>query len=352
MPFNYPRIEFDHEGVCNFCSNHKKNLYEGADALKEKILSCNHKGKNQKYDCAVGFSGGRDSSYLLYFLSAVLKLKVIAFTIDNGNLPPETQDNINNITNLLNIDLVIKKYTYLEKCSKYHLKTWLHHPSAAMISALCTGCRLGLAKGIYELMLEYNVPVYISGATPFEGNQFKTNLLRIPIKSNRKNSLILGYLSQTVKNPRWISNSYCSFIQANEFMAFYGGRYNKMLKQKGYIRIYPFHTYIRWEEKKVIDVIEKELKWQKNSQTGSTWRGDCDTALLKLYLYKKLLGYNDKDDSLSDLIRDEQLSREEALQRLEREHEISETAIKNIVEKNGINYLYFQKIVNSISKVY
>ena len=83
----------------------------------------------------------------------------------------------------------------------------------------------------------------------------------------------------------------------------------------------------------------------KNSQTGSTWRGDCDIALLKSYLYKTLLGYNDKDDSLSDLIRDGQITREDALQKLESEQYISESAIKNIVEKNGINYGYFQEVL-------
>lgn len=343
MPANYPQIMFDNEGVCNFCINQRKIEYQGAEALKSKILSYRRVSGSSKYDCAVGFSGGRDSSYLLYYLSKVLNLNVIAFTIDNGNIPPETQQNIKNTAKLLNIKVIIKHYPYLENCLTHHLKAWLQKPSATMITALCVGCRLGIAKGEYKLLQEYQIPVYISGGTPFEGNNYKTTLLRIPQNNKKKASLILGYIFQVIQNPKWISNPYAFFIQANEFMAYYGRRYKKKLRLKGYITISPFWRYIKWEEKKIIDTIENELGWIKNSQTGSTWRGDCDIALLKSYLYKTLLGYNDKDDSLSDLIRDGQITREDALQRLESEQYISESVIKNIVEKNGINYGYFQE---------
>ncbi|MBN1970755.1 MAG: hypothetical protein JW870_15415 [Candidatus Delongbacteria bacterium] len=350
MPYCYPGIEFDDEGICNFCRNYKNIEYLGAEELKREILASGKIRENSKYSCAVGFSGGRDSTYLLYFLSVVLKLKVIAFNIDNGYLPSVTQDNIKNITKLLNIDLVIKKFPYLEKCFHNHLKAWLHKPSAAMISALCIGCRLGLEKGIYELVQEYDIPVYIEGDTPFEGNQYKTNLIRISENSRTKSSLVLGYLSQVSKNIRWISNPYCIFTQTNEYLAFYGLWYTKKLKRKGRSKISPFHKYIRWEEEKIIDVLENKLGWKRNKKTGSTWRGDCDIALLKLYLYKELLGYNDKDDSLSDLIRDGQISREKALNRLEGEQFISERLIRYIVEKNNIDFCYFQEIINNIKE--
>lgn len=346
MPINYPGIMFNHEGVCNFCTNKKRIEYKGPEALKNKILSYRNIKSGSNYDCALGFSGGRDSSYLLYYLSKVLNLKVLALLIDNGTMPPETQHNVKNIRNILNVDMVTKKYPYLKNCFRHHVNAFLYKPSPAMITSFCIGCRLGLAKGIYDLLQEYQIPVYISGSTPFEGNQYKTNLLRFSPYSKTKFSLILGYIIQVAKNVKWISNPYALSIQVKEFMAFYGLRYYKKLHRKGYNTISPFHEYIKWDEKKVINIIENELGWIKNSQTGSTWRSDCDIALLKLYLYKKFLGFNDKDDSLSDLIRDGQITRDEALQRLEAEQYISESVIKNIVEKNGMDFDYFQEVIN------
>ncbi len=47
----------------------------------EKILDSKPSGQ---YDCCVLFSGGKDSTYLLFLLKEVYKKKVIAVTIDNG----------------------------------------------------------------------------------------------------------------------------------------------------------------------------------------------------------------------------------------------------------------------------
>ena len=352
LPYNYPQIKLNNKGVCNFCENNKVIEYKGDEKLKNKILSYQKPGNKYHYDCIVGFSGGRDSTYLLYYLSRVLGLNIIALTVDNGNVPIETQSNIMNITKQLNIKLVTKKYDYLEKCFKHHLKSWTHKPSAAMVSALCVGCRLGLARGKYETLLENKTPVFISGGTPFEGKHYKTNIMRIPAKNKAKYSLILGYIYQVLLNRMWITNPYSLGIQIKEFAAFYGKMYDKKLSKKGYVTISPYWSYIKWEEEKIIDTIENKLGWKRNKQTGSTWRGDCDIALLKLYLYKKLLGFNDKDDSLSDLIRDGQVSRYKALQRLESEQYISEDVVKNIIEKYNINYKNFQIILKNYTKSY
>jgi hypothetical protein len=104
--------------------------------------------------------------------------------------------------------------------------------------------------------------------------------------------------------------------------------------------IRPFNAYVRWVETEIVATIENELHWKKHSGTTSTWRADCDVALLKLYMYKKLLGFNDKDDGLSCLIRDGQLSRAEALSRIEAEGNIPEWVIREIVDRSGLPFPY------------
>ena len=78
-------------------------------ALRKKILSHLKNNENRDYDCVLGFSGGRDSSYLLYYLVTVLNLRVLAFAVDNGFIPEQTITNVERISNLLNVDLVIEK---------------------------------------------------------------------------------------------------------------------------------------------------------------------------------------------------------------------------------------------------
>ena len=65
-------IVFDSNGVCNYCHTqemmeNKFPLGQEGDATVNKIVNkIKEKGKNKQYDCIVGVSGGRDSTYTLY----------------------------------------------------------------------------------------------------------------------------------------------------------------------------------------------------------------------------------------------------------------------------------------------
>jgi len=338
LPENYPGITFNEEGICNHCINYKERKYLGGDALKMEIDSFlkTKKDRNDNYDCVLGLSGGRDSSFLLYYLVKYLNLKVLAYSVDHGFIPEQTKQNMKNMTDILNVKLIIEEHNYLKKCIKHHILSWLYKPSPAMIGMLCTGCRIGMDMGILNFAKNNNIPVIIMGGTPIEGAGYKFDIMKINPNSNNITSFILGYLFRLIINPKWILNSTCLITQIKEFYCHY---YRKILHiRKDLLKIEPFYSYIGWKENEVISTIENELKWKKNPNTDSTWRGDCDIALLKLYLYKKTLGFNDIDDGLSSLIRDGQINREEALERLKKEEEIPEEVIKKIFDKIGLNY--------------
>ncbi len=104
------------------------------------------------------------------------------------------------------------------------------------------------------------------------------------------------------------------------------------------MKIHPFQTHIRWVESEVMSTIEDKLNWKRNPNILSSARGDCDIAILRSYLYKKTLGFNDKDCELSAMIRDNQISREEAFERLDFEGNVSEDLIKQIFYDLRLDY--------------
>lgn len=63
LPESAPATQFDDEGVCSQCRTHihKRISYKGESKLLEVLDS--HRGTGNKYDCLIGISGGRDSSY-------------------------------------------------------------------------------------------------------------------------------------------------------------------------------------------------------------------------------------------------------------------------------------------------
>ena len=101
-------IIFDENGYCNHCTDAiATNLKDGqsADLLEEIINSIKRKGKNSKYDCVVGISGGVDSSYTAY-LCKNYGLRPLLVHMDNGWDTEISVKNIKNIVRKLELDYV------------------------------------------------------------------------------------------------------------------------------------------------------------------------------------------------------------------------------------------------------
>lgn len=76
--------------------------------LKNEIFSnIINKKRGDKYDVAVMYSGGKDSSYLLCLLKEVYNLRVVAVTVDNGYEHDGVNENIKKFTDGLGVELVI-----------------------------------------------------------------------------------------------------------------------------------------------------------------------------------------------------------------------------------------------------
>jgi N-acetyl sugar amidotransferase len=115
-------IKFNKDGVCNYCQEFEntaeliKNGKIIDDSLNVDSLVCSIKsaGKNRKYDCIVGVSGGVDSSWAL--VKAVeLGLRPLAVHMDNGWNSELAQNNIHQLVKKLNVDLythVVDWYEY------------------------------------------------------------------------------------------------------------------------------------------------------------------------------------------------------------------------------------------------
>lgn len=68
--YNDSDLVLDSNGICNHCLSYNKEYAhlpkeeERAKKLKEITTTIKENGKNKKYDCLMGVSGGVDSTYL------------------------------------------------------------------------------------------------------------------------------------------------------------------------------------------------------------------------------------------------------------------------------------------------
>lgn len=340
LPSNYPGISFDENGVCCFChQSHEQFQYPGIEQLKEKLKTIlSQCDSNRKYDCVVGCSGGRDSSYLLYIAKEVLNLNVLTLSICHDFMTPQARNNIKVLTEKLGVDVDYVTNDMLNKSSRKSVKTWAKHPDAAMSVTFCTGCRYGLRKLIPRYAKEKNIPIILIGDVPFEKMDYRVELLCDDRKVNIVNKL-LGYSKRVLQNPAYIKTI------SDQFQDYISWGKDKELKEFP-IRITPFY-YMEWKEEEVLSKI-REYGWEYDTTFNSTWRSDCYINLIRQFVYKKMVGFNDQDVYYAELLRDKKIELKDAIEKIDQCCNYDINVIKKIF-KNFYDIDY-EKIADKIEK--
>jgi N-acetyl sugar amidotransferase len=115
-------ITFDAQGVCSYCKTfliHSSPVLDKAPEDRERDLialigEIKKVGRDKRYDCVIGVSGGVDSSWAL--VKAVeLGLRPLAVHMDNGWNSELAQNNIANLVRGLGVDL----YTHVIDWDEY-----------------------------------------------------------------------------------------------------------------------------------------------------------------------------------------------------------------------------------------
>jgi N-acetyl sugar amidotransferase len=105
-----PGIKFDEHGVSNYAYLFDRLVdefprgKEGNKLWENFVSKIKNNGKNNRYNCILGVSGGTDSSYLMH-LSIKYGLHPLAVNLDNGWSSDISVKNIKKVTTALNIDL-------------------------------------------------------------------------------------------------------------------------------------------------------------------------------------------------------------------------------------------------------
>ncbi|WP_410507454.1 ATPase [Methanosarcina hadiensis] len=342
LPETAPNITFDKDGVCNFCHSYRNVEYEGESKLKEILYS--YRKDSNKYDCVVGVSGGRDSSYTLLKLVKDYKLKVLAVNYENPFTDPQARINIDNAIQALNVDVVSFKLknNIHEKTFKHNFTSWLRKPSPATIPMMCIACKL-ILPNVINYAKKYDVKCVVTGGNPYEYISFKRELLNVPTDENYMNLLTKsfgikgfgGIASEVLKNPSYchpmcIPTMITGFLYGNPYS--FGPRF--LTPKINFIDI--FH-YIPWQEEEVLLRIKQELNWESPKRFSSSWRFDCTVSHLKDYMYMKTLSMTEKDDFYSKMVREGVITREDALMRIKEENKLHINEVQELLDSTGIS---------------
>jgi len=337
LPETYPGITFDEAGVCNYCRSHQPWQYLGQDALQRLIEPL--RGRGNEYDCVAGVSGGRDSSYMLYYLVKVCNLRVLAWSADNGFVPEAAKANLRHMASALGVDLIIQEHDILKRHVHTNVSAWLRHPSPVMIPMICCGCRLGVSRGLLEHAKLVGAPlVAMSLSTPLERGYLKQALFAAHPLGGHIGSHLLSQVStlayETLRSPAYLKPDNAGICAAEYAYFFHLERIQRLLYPGQ--RLLDFYRYIEWDEERILSTITQQLGWRQDARSASSWRFDCRLSYLKNHLMEHTIGSTEKEDGLSNMIREGMITRDQALERLESETVIPPDLIRELLGDIGL----------------
>jgi len=293
-----PGIEFDKDGICNFCHSHDEltkifpNDKRGEQYLNKLFSTIKKDGKDKNYDCVVGISGGRDSTFLLWCCVKIWKLRVLAVHFNDGFDNPVAGENMLKAVEKLGVKLITITSDWKE--AKDLKITFLK----ASTPDLNLGTDIGIASSIYSVAHKENIKHILIGQS------FRTEGIK-PLSWAFFDGDYLRNVQQqlgTVKLRKWTPNDAGFNFGVKELF------YYSILKGiKTYTPFY-YYPYIRKDGQAII---EKELDWV---YPGAHYFDDLYHSLIK-YVHRVKFNIDMNMNSDSGMVRSGQLDRNIALQR-------------------------------------
>lgn len=350
LPETFPFIEFDDSGICNYCQNYKKHKEKGREALEKEIEK--YRNKSGKVDCVIPFSGGRDSSYGVYYLKEVLGLNPLTYTYDWGMVTDLARRNIARMTGQLGVEniLISADIAFKRNNVKKNFEAWLKKPELGMIPLLMAGDK-HFFYYVNRVKRANNIKMDIWMTNKLENTEFKSgfcgimpNFMKERIDSmNVSQKLKMGnyYLRNYLKNPAYINSSIFDTIWS--FHSYY------FEPRTDYYLLY---DYIEWDEKVIDDTLINKFEWEISPDTPSTWRIGDGTAPLYNYIYYTVAGFNENDTFRSNQIREGMIDRNKALELVKKENEPRFDSLKWYFDTINIDMKRAVETINNIPKLF
>jgi N-acetyl sugar amidotransferase len=287
-------IAFDKDGNCNFCDSCIESLTINKAGKQSELNSFIQKvkddGKNKKYDCVIGVSGGVDSSYALY-LAVKNGLRPLAVHMDNGWNSELATNNIANLVNGLGVDL----YTHVIDWQEYKdLMESFFKANVIDIELLYDNAMLAVNfQQANKFGIKYILPGYNSSTEgigmPKGWNHFKLDVKNIKNIQKKFGTLALKTMPM---------------LSSLRF------KYDQKIKK---IQWVAFLDYFDYKKEEALTLLKNDFSYKPYPYKHYE---SIFTRFYQGYILPEKFGVDKRRVHLSSLICSHQMSREEAMEKL------------------------------------
>jgi len=184
--FMIPGIEFDDDELCPMCTS-KEETKELKSVVP--IVEDLPRSRKSRFDVALFYTGGKDSSYLLYYLSKVKKLRVLALTWDIPFMSESAKLSLENAKKKLdNVEFVVRSVSNNDLRTAYNKLYQLNGNTCA-----CPSFAYVL---FYPLLVSEKVRYFILGNEPVQMKNLYYNSMAPKVAySFSKNKFLNGLIN-------------------------------------------------------------------------------------------------------------------------------------------------------------
>lgn len=307
IPETHETITFDAEGICNVCRQieykNTKIDWDSKLTVLDDLIS-EYKGKHD-YDCVVPFSGGKDSTWTLYYLVKIRKLKCLVVQFNHGFMRPTLLENNTRTFRALGCDVIsfTPNWKIVQKLMLESLKRK---------GDFCWHCHTGIFSYPMHVAVKYNVPLIFWGEPQAEYTSYYTyeDTLNEAEEVDEKRFNRFVNLGITADDMAGMID-----IEDKRDLIPYAYPKLKDLMKLGY-RSVCLGSYIPWDVKKQVAIIQEELGWKGEKVEGvpdayQYEKIECGMQGIRDYLKFVKRGYSRVSHLTSIDIRNNRLSREE-----------------------------------------
>lgn len=322
LPESPPDITINADGLCSICvaqNQQKEETLPGNNPNMEsdfvRIIN-KYKGK-YPFDCLVMCSGGKDSTSALYYIKKRYKLNPLAFTFDHGFETEEALENIHRAVEALDVEFLFYRSTFMKDMFRKIIETG----SKAVICHLCSIWYMDLT---YKMAEKFNIPIIIAGWT-------KGQSTSQPVMSKCAcNIFAPEYASMAKATKDFLTQHVATDPKYKDFPTSMEEVIQKAQKRHKALVLSP-HWFLPIDQETKIQEIQNELGWKYPKKSYPEKSTNCELNFLSVELSLKNFGYTHYHVEMSKLIRDNLLSREEALDLLKINYD--QKTIENILKK-------------------
>ncbi|MEM9564999.1 MAG: amino acid adenylation domain-containing protein [Actinomycetota bacterium] len=252
LPSNYPGAAFV-DGVCSLCRDYDTYrdqvdaYFRTPDDLRAVADRLRGVRADDRYDCLVLLSGGKDSTYMLYQVVA-LGLRPLVFTLDNGYISESALANCRRVCEHLGVDLEIAETEHMRE---------IFRDSLDRFANVCNGC----FKTIYTLSMNLarsnGIDHIVTGLA--RGQLFETRLSDMYDRRIFDVDQIDRFVLEARKAYHQIDDAVSELLDVSAFVD--GRIYDE-------ITFVDFYRYVDVGLDEVLAFLADETPWERPADTG------------------------------------------------------------------------------------